>query len=143
MRLCLACHRITTGDPSFCNHCGSSYDVKLCNRLHQNSRSAEVCSQCGSRELSIPQPPSRWYLRFLLLLAAPLPGLVLWFGTIVFFLTFLHALFTDPRLIGPMMALGLVIGIIWLIYVHLPSPAKRGARWIVRKALDKRNKPKH
>ena len=143
MRLCLACHRITTGEPFFCNHCGRSYDVKLCNRLHQNSRRAEVCSQCGSRELSVPQPPGRWYLRFLLLLAAPLPGLILWFGTIVFFLAFLHVLFTDPRLLAPMMALGLVIGIIWLIYVHLPSPAKKGARWIVRKALDKGDKPKH
>jgi hypothetical protein len=75
--------------------------------------------------------------------AAPLPGLVLWFGTIVFFLIFIHVLFTDQRLVAPMMALGLIIGIIWLIYVHLPRPARNGARWIVRKVISKGEKPKH
>jgi RNA polymerase subunit RPABC4/transcription elongation factor Spt4 len=143
MRLCFACNRITTGEPLFCNHCGRSYDLKLCHRLHPNSRSASVCSQCGSRELSIPQPRGRWYLRLLLLLVAPLPGLVLWLGTVVFFLVFIRVLFTDQRLLGPMMALGLLIGILWLIYVHLPSPAKKGARWIARRAIGNKDKTKH
>jgi RNA polymerase subunit RPABC4/transcription elongation factor Spt4 len=143
MRLCFACHRITTGEPLFCNHCGRSYDVKLCKRLHSNSRSAEVCSQCGSRELSIPQPRARWYLRPLLLLVAPLPGLVLWLGTVVFFFAFINVLLTDQRLLGPMMALGLVIGILWLIYIHLPSGVKKGARWIARRAIDKGKNKKH
>ena len=142
MRLCFSCHRITTGEPLFCNHCGRSYDVKLCTRLHPNSRKAEVCSQCGSRELSIPQTPPKWYLKVLLLLTAPLPGLVLWVGTIIFLLAFLRALLTDPRLVGPMMALGLIIGILWLIYVHLPLPAKKGARWIVKRAVGRSRKSK-
>ena len=140
MRLCFNCHRITTGEPLFCNHCGRSYDVKLCNRLHPNSRNAEVCSECGSRELSIPQPRGRWYLRPLLLLVAPLPGLILWLGTVVFFFAFLKVLVTDQRLIGPMMGLGVIVGILWLIYVNLPSPAKKGARWVVKKAIDRRKK---
>jgi RNA polymerase subunit RPABC4/transcription elongation factor Spt4 len=142
MRLCFNCHRITTGEPLFCNHCGRSYDLKLCNRLHPNSRNAEVCSECGSRELSIPQPRGRWYLRPLLLLAAPLPGLILWVGTVAFFFAFLNVLVSEPRLLGPMMGLGLIIALIWLIYVHLPSPAKNGARWIVRRAINKRKSKK-
>jgi hypothetical protein len=76
----------------------------------------------------------------LLLLVAPLPGLILWLGTVVFFFAFLRVLVFDPRLIGPMMALGLLVGILWLIYVHLPSPAKKGARWIVKKTITKRKK---
>ena len=144
MRLCFSCNRITTGDPLFCNHCGRSYDLKLCNRLHPNSRRAEVCSQCGSRELSIPQPQAPWYLRGLLWLATPLPGILLWLGTVAFFFAFLRVLVTDQRLLGPMMALGLIIGILWLIYVNLPSGAKKGARWIARKAIDSREgKPRH
>lgn len=143
MRLCFSCHRITTGDPLFCNHCGRSYDLKLCRRLHPNSRSAEVCSECGSRELSTPQPRGRWYLRPLLLLVAPLPGLILWLGTVAFFFAFLKVLVTDQRLMLPMMLVGLMIGILWLIYVHLPSPLKKGARWITKQAIGKKDKPRH
>jgi hypothetical protein len=143
MRFCFHCHRITAGQPLFCNHCGRSFDQKLCHRLHPNPRSAEVCAQCGSHELSTPQPRGRWYLRFLLLLTAPLPGLILWLVTVAFFFVFLKVLFTDQRLLGAMMALGLVIGILWLIYVHLPRPVQKGARWLVRKAVSKKDKPKH
>ena len=135
MRLCFSCHRITTGEPLFCNHCGRSYDTKLCSRLHPNPRSAEVCSQCGSRELSTPQPRAAWYLRPLRLLVAPLPGLILWLGTVAFFFLFLKVLVTDPRLLFPMMVLGLIVGVLWLIYVNLPGPAKKGARWVARKAI--------
>lgn len=143
MRICFSCNRITTGEPLFCNHCGRSYDIKLCNRLHPNPRHAEVCSQCGSRELSIPQRRPRWYFRPLALLAAPLPGLILWLGTIAFFLFFLKVLFTDQRLMGLMMSIGLVIGIVWLIYVHLPGGVQKGTRWIARKAFGRKEKPKH
>lgn len=47
---------MTPGKPLFCNFCGRSYDLKLCPRLHVNPRHAEVCSQCGSRDFSTPQP---------------------------------------------------------------------------------------
>src|SRR5438445_562240 len=62
MKYCYACGHRTRGEPLFCNFCGRSYDVKLCPKLHVNPRSAEACSQCGSRDLSIPQPriPLLW-----------------------------------------------------------------------------------
>jgi RNA polymerase subunit RPABC4/transcription elongation factor Spt4 len=143
MRLCFTCKRITTGQPLFCNHCGRSYDIKLCNRLHPNSRSAEVCSQCGSRELSIPQARPRWYFRPLKLLVAPLPGLILWLGTVVFFFAFLKVLATDPRLMLPMMLVGLMIGLLWLIYIHLPKSVQKGARWLAKRAISKKDRPRH
>jgi hypothetical protein len=93
--------------------------------------------------LSTPQPRGRWYLRPLLLLVAPLPGLILWLGTVAFFFVFLKVLVTDQRLMLPMMLVGLMIGILWLIYVHLPSPLKRGARWITKQAIGKKDKPRH
>jgi hypothetical protein len=40
MRYCLSCRKITTGDPTYCNFCGKSYDVKLCGRGHINIRLA-------------------------------------------------------------------------------------------------------
>ena len=56
MNYCHFCHKMTPGDPIFCNFCGSTYNLKLCCRLHPNPRHATVCSQCGSREMSAPQP---------------------------------------------------------------------------------------
>src|SRR6267378_3273322 len=56
MKYCYACGHTTGGEPLFCNSCGRSYDVKLCPRLHVNPRLAEACSQCGTRDLSTPQP---------------------------------------------------------------------------------------
>jgi hypothetical protein len=61
MKYCYHCGRITTGEPLFCMFCGRTYDVKLCPRLHVNARFADCCSQCGSRELSTPQPKVSFY----------------------------------------------------------------------------------
>ncbi len=81
MKYCHACHKMTPGDPIFCNFCGSTYNLKFCSRLHPNPRHASVCSQCGSREMSAPQPRipgmlgmSLWFVvrlpRFLLFIFA-------------------------------------------------------------------------
>jgi hypothetical protein len=56
MKYCYECGHVTAGEPLFCQFCGHTYDVKLCPRMHANPRFAEVCSQCGSRDFSIPQP---------------------------------------------------------------------------------------
>src|SRR2546427_7721468 len=62
MKYCYECGCTTAGEPLFCNFCGRSYAAKLCPKLHVNPRLAEACSQCGSRDLSTPQPkvPVRW-----------------------------------------------------------------------------------
>jgi antibiotic biosynthesis monooxygenase (ABM) superfamily enzyme len=56
MKYCYACGKVTSGKPFYCSSCGRSYDVKLCPRRHVSPRFVEVCSQCGSRDLSTPQP---------------------------------------------------------------------------------------
>ncbi len=63
MTYCFNCGKYTTGEPLFCNRCGRSFDVRLCPRLHPNPRHAEICSQCGSAELSTPQPKVSVWLR--------------------------------------------------------------------------------
>ena len=40
MKYCHQCHKLTLGEPVFCNFCGSSFGLKLCGRLHSNPRSA-------------------------------------------------------------------------------------------------------
>src|SRR5262249_4791733 len=58
------CGRTTIGRPLFCNYCGRSYDRRICSQKHANPRTAEACSRCGTRNLSVPQPkvPLLWRL---------------------------------------------------------------------------------
>src|ERR1700704_1751372 len=77
MRFCLNCHRITIGEPLFCNFCAHSFDARLCNARHINPRNAEVCAQCGSRDLSVPAPRLPFWLRPALFLLSLVPGVVL------------------------------------------------------------------
>lgn len=72
MRFCNHCGRYTAGKPLYCTFCGRSYDVRLCPRKHVNPRYAELCSQCGSRELSTPHPriPIRWRILLLMVQGA-------------------------------------------------------------------------
>lgn len=82
MRYCYQCGRLTPGEPLFCNSCGRTYDVKLCSRLHVNPRRAEVCSQCGTRDLSTPQPKVPiWTKGFELLLKVVVIVLFLFLAT--------------------------------------------------------------
>ena len=117
MTYCYSCGRATAGKPLFCNHCGRSYDVKLCPRLHENSRGAEVCSQCGSRELSTPQAkiPMTW--RLLAIIARLGLGLLLFYGTLSLVIAFLRTPALRHLLI---IAWVLLIGL-WLLYSKLPD----------------------
>jgi RNA polymerase subunit RPABC4/transcription elongation factor Spt4 len=114
MRYCHSCHKITRGKPYFCNFCGSSYGVKLCGRLHPNPRLAHACSQCGSRDLSTPQPRIPLLLRPLLFLLGLLPkilGLALVVGGGIWGLTVLlqDARFLQTLVCLGMLAMGLVV----------------------------------
>src|SRR5215472_5242971 len=113
MRYCHNCGRITTGQPFYCQFCGRTYNVKLCPRLHPNSRSATVCSQCGSRELSIPAPRLPILLKPLVFVLSILPGLILLFGSVVFLAVFIQHLARDPNSLLGLMLIGLVLALCW------------------------------
>src|SRR4051812_26152575 len=63
MKRCTHCFRYSLGGPTFCNHCGRTFDVKICSRGHRNSRGAQFCSECGSQEMSTPAPPADFLFR--------------------------------------------------------------------------------
>lgn len=117
MKYCYQCGHITQGDPAYCNHCGRTYDVKLCPRGHQNPRGAEVCSQCGSRELSTPQPkiPMTW--RLLAILIRLSAGLLLAYVS----LAVLIALLRTPQVQQFLVLAGLFLGGMWWCYSKLPD----------------------
>jgi hypothetical protein len=126
MRYCYGCGRVTTGEPLFCNTCGRSFNLKLCPRLHVNPRSAAVCSQCGSSDLSTPQPRVPWWSAPLLWLVTILPVAVLWVITAAFFLAFLYVLVSDQQLMMLFMLIGLLLGLVWYAYLQLPQVLRKG-----------------
>ena len=114
---CYNCGKFTGGKPLFCGTCGRSFDVKLCPRLHQNPRGAEVCSQCGSRELSTPQPkiPMSW--RLLALLARLGLGLLLFYASLSLVIALLHC----PAFQQLLVFLGFILCGLWWLYSKLPD----------------------
>src|SRR5215472_12922424 len=92
MKYCFNCNRITPGAPLFCNYCGRSYDVKLCPRRHANPRTAEACSQCGSRDLSTPQPRRPIWVAPLGFLLSFVPGVFLTIISVLSFFATIAAL---------------------------------------------------
>ena len=125
MRYCHYCHRITPGEPLFCNFCARSYEFKLCPHRHSNPRNAEVCSQCGSRELSTPHPRVPLWLTPLLFLLSALPGLLLLAVTAVFFVGFVRVLVSNQQLLFQAMLAGLLLAFVWYLYLHLPHFLRR------------------
>lgn len=117
MTYCYQCGKMTAGEPLFCGTCGRSYDAKLCPRLHVNPRGAEVCSKCGSRELSTPQPriPMSW--RLLALLTRLGLGLLLFYVS----LSVLIAMLRSPQIQQSLIAFGLLLAALWLLWSKLPD----------------------
>ena len=125
MRYCNQCHRITAGEPLFCNFCGRSYDLKLCPHRHPNPRNAEICSQCGSRELSTPHPRVSFWLAPLVKLFTILPGLALAAISIAFAFGVIRALLSNQAVMFQAVLAGLMLAFLWYLYMHLPHFLRR------------------
>jgi len=121
MKHCYQCGRTTGGKPLFCQFCGSSFDVKLCQRLHPNPRYAEVCSECGSRELSTPQPKvSIWWriLEFLLRITA---GAFLAALSALVIIAVLVDLLRRTEVQAGLVALGILLLLLWSLWTLIPE----------------------
>jgi RNA polymerase subunit RPABC4/transcription elongation factor Spt4 len=120
MKYCFNCNRITVGDPLFCNFCGKSYNVKLCPRLHVNPRTAEICSQCGSRDLSTPQPKVPFWGRILVAaVTVALQGLILCLA-FLFALILLKDVFTNTNVLNALVGIGIMLALLWWIWMQIP-----------------------
>jgi ribosomal protein L40E len=117
MRYCYHCGKMTAGEPLYCGTCGRTYDVKLCPRQHVNPRGAEVCSKCGSRDLSTPQPPVPTSLRLVGILVRMGLGILLVYAT----LSLVIALINIPQIRQTCLAFALLLGGLWLLWAKLPD----------------------
>ena len=120
MTYCYNCNHITTGKPLFCDQCGRSYNVKLCPRQHVNPRNAEVCSGCGSRDLSIPQPRVPIWSRILVFLLSLVPGLILTILSFAVAVLLFRAIVESPQMLFAIVFLGIAAGVLLWIWSELP-----------------------
>jgi predicted amidophosphoribosyltransferase len=117
MKFCYQCGKASAGDPLFCTKCGRTYDVRLCPRLHRNSRFAKACSQCGSRELSQAQPQVSLWGRVLEFLAKVAVGVFLVYVS----LTALLDILRRPQFQAGLLIVGVLIGLLWWVWSQLPE----------------------
>lgn len=135
MKFCYQCGRVTAGNPIFCTFCGRSYDVKLCPRLHANPRFADCCSQCGSRELSTPQPKVSFWWRVLEVLLRVLFGAFL----VIFSIMVLEELLKSPVVQTGLVLIGLLLIALWAVWAMVPEWLRR----LIHRMLEKRKDRGH
>ena len=121
MKYCYECGRMTPGKPLYCNFCGRSYDVKFCPRHHPNPRIAEICGQCGSHELSIPQPKVSVWWRILEWLTRMMVGAFVALLSVILAFEFLKAIFQTTEGKVAVVALAMLVGILWWLWSLLPD----------------------
>jgi uncharacterized membrane protein YvbJ len=141
MRYCHNCHKTTTGEPLFCHSCGSTYDAKLCPARHINPRWADVCSQCGSRDLSTPAPRVPFWLAPLLLLASLLPGVVLVLLLVMVIVAIVNQVLTNQQIQAQLLVIVLILALLWWLYLQLPHFIRNMFRSLWRKP--KKDKQPH
>lgn len=129
MRYCSNCGRMTPGSARFCNGCGRSYDDKFCPRLHQNGRDALICSTCGSRELTTPQPKTSLFVRYLLPLLHYSAGLLLLILSVAFLAVYVSALIVQSELSWQFMVVSLTLGLAWLLYIKAAPVLRTKTNW--------------
>jgi RNA polymerase subunit RPABC4/transcription elongation factor Spt4 len=134
MRYCYHCNRITHGKPLFCQFCGRTYDVKLCPRLHRNPRNAQICSQCGSRDLSTPAPKQPFWISLAVFALSLVPGFLLILFTIFVLVAGFHVLLANPRMLLAFGFLALAVAVLWAMWTRLPLALRR---WIRKQVLDR------
>jgi DNA-directed RNA polymerase subunit RPC12/RpoP len=120
---------MTAGEPLFCGKCGRTFDVKLCPRLHVNPRSAEVCSQCGSRDLSMPHPKASPVWHVLEFLARTVIGLLIAYVTIAG----LWELFTSPKMQNALLSLALLFIALWVLWEMVPAWVRKATHWSLKR----------
>ena len=140
MKYCYYCNRMTVGEPLFCNFCGRSYNVKLCPRLHVNPRTAEICSQCGSRDLSTPQPKVPFRVRLLVVAVTMLLGTLILSLTLLFVLIFLREVFANTNVINALVGIGIMLALLWWIWLKLPLWMRKAMYRLLRGKDKDRNR---
>jgi hypothetical protein len=143
MKYCYHCNHITPGEPLYCNACGRSYGVKRCPRGHENPRSAQACSQCGSRDLSTPQPRVPWWAPVAQFLLSLVPGVLLGLASITVLAAGVIAVLRHPEMIVELALVAIPFGILWWAWTRIPAWFRTRIYRLLRRRGDHRDEGGH
>ena len=139
MKYCFNCNHLTPGESLYCNSCGRTYDVKLCPRRHANPRTAEACSQCGSRDLSTPQPRRPGWAPALGFLLSAVPGILLGTASIAVALAAVIGILQRPDMIIALGLLTIPFGILWWAWSQIPAAFRTALYKLLRRKRDRQH----
>jgi RNA polymerase subunit RPABC4/transcription elongation factor Spt4 len=140
MKFCYACGRLTPGEPLFCNSCGKSYGVKLCPRLHVNPRSAEVCSQCASRDLSNPGPRVPLWSRILEIFLRAVLILLFIYVALLVLLAILKGILASRQAQDALLCIGVLILILFWLWQEVPDWVRKLVRHVLGRKEQRRGR---
>jgi DNA-directed RNA polymerase subunit RPC12/RpoP len=143
MKYCYECNRITPGEPLYCNTCGHSYNVKLCPHRHQNPRTAQACSQCGSRDLSKPQPRVPLWAPILEFVLSCVPGLLLVIGSVTAIVLVIQALIQNPSVLGTLAVPIIMLLILWWLWAQIPRWFREAIYRLLKRRRDGDERRRH
>ena len=112
--------------------------MKLCPRLHVNPRIADVCSLCGSRELSTPQPKVSFLWKAFAFLLKVFLGTFLVYVSVALLAEFLTELLQQPQVQCALVAFGLVLIALWFMWSMLPAWLRKAIHHHMETTKDKR-----
>ena len=124
MRRCTNCFRFLPGSPTYCSHCGRSFNVRICSRGHINPRGVQFCAQCGSADLSTPAPRGSLLFHlsgFALYLFAALTIIAVGLTGV---LGLLNAINTEV-LVVPLTKLAFMLAFLYWATTLLPGPVRK------------------
>jgi hypothetical protein len=104
--------------------------------MHINPRNVEFCSQCGSRDLSTPQPKVPFWMRIFVFLLSLLPGVILVVLSILTVVFLFEALLASPRMVCILMYLAIVAGILGWIWTELPMWFRKAVYRLLKRKRD-------
>ena len=120
MRYCRFCRRLSIGKPRYCRSCSRSFNIKICPSGHPNIRGSTFCAECGSSDLSQPQPRLSGFVRLGYVIAV----ILLFLSSIVYLLYFASALLTNPNDLLKPMLVGFFLGLFWLFGVMFTDASR-------------------
>ena len=112
--------------------------MRLCPRLHVNSRYAKFCSQCGAEDLSKPQPRVSLWWKVVAFLAKVFAALLLIYVSIAVLVSWLK----QPPVQAGLVGIAILLGVLWGLWSLLPEWLQRVVRWFIR-SDDRKHERKH
>lgn len=141
MRRCTHCFRFHPGAPTFCSHCGRSFQYRICPRGHRSGRQVTFCAECGSAELSTAAPPATLLHR---LSGIALYGFAMFIAMVLVLVVAFSALESVDwqSLAGPLVQLLIMLGFLYWTTTLIPGPIKKLTRSLGKSLVGSSRKEK-